>query len=206
MPAAWTACSSWRRATSARGLAMPRGRPTSASRRASRRAFSPAGPARAAGRRVVSLPLAPPLKPQLALSRKELPEGTGLPLRDQARRLSLPGVRRRRRRSSCSRATAGRSAATSPSSCCPPGRYVLDGEIVVRGADGHEDFDALGQRIHPAVSRDPAARGRDAGRVRGLRPARAGGRIAAGAALRRAPRGARASCSPRTASARRRSS
>ena len=23
----------------------------------------------------------------------------------------------------------------------------------VRGADGHEDFDALGQRIHPAVSR-----------------------------------------------------
>jgi ATP-dependent DNA ligase len=30
---------------------------------------------------------------------------------------------------------------------------VLDGEIVVRGADGLEDFDALGQRIHPAASR-----------------------------------------------------
>ena len=30
---------------------------------------------------------------------------------------------------------------------------MLDGEIVVRGEDGHEDFDALGQRIHPAVSR-----------------------------------------------------
>jgi ATP-dependent DNA ligase len=35
----------------------------------------------------------------------------------------------------------------------PPGRYVLDGEIVVRGSDGREDFDALGQRIHPAASR-----------------------------------------------------
>ena len=30
---------------------------------------------------------------------------------------------------------------------------MLDGEIVVRDADGREDFDALGQRIHPAVSR-----------------------------------------------------
>ena len=30
---------------------------------------------------------------------------------------------------------------------------MLDGEIVVRGAGGREDFDALGQRIHPAVSR-----------------------------------------------------
>ncbi|MDQ6811289.1 MAG: ATP-dependent DNA ligase, partial [Actinomycetota bacterium] len=35
----------------------------------------------------------------------------------------------------------------------PPGQYVLDGEIVVRGSDGHEDFDALGQRVHPADSR-----------------------------------------------------
>ena len=30
---------------------------------------------------------------------------------------------------------------------------MLDGEIVVRDADGREDFDALGQRIHPAASR-----------------------------------------------------
>jgi ATP-dependent DNA ligase len=35
----------------------------------------------------------------------------------------------------------------------PAGRYVLDGEIVVRDGDGVEDFDALGQRIHPAESR-----------------------------------------------------
>ncbi len=30
---------------------------------------------------------------------------------------------------------------------------MLDGEIVIRDADGHEDFDALSQRIHPAASR-----------------------------------------------------
>jgi ATP-dependent DNA ligase len=35
----------------------------------------------------------------------------------------------------------------------PAGAYVLDGEVVVRDAEGREDFDALGQRIHPAVSR-----------------------------------------------------
>ncbi len=33
------------------------------------------------------------------------------------------------------------------------GTFVLDGEVIVRGADGTEDFDALGQRIHPAASR-----------------------------------------------------
>jgi ATP-dependent DNA ligase len=35
----------------------------------------------------------------------------------------------------------------------PPGRYVIDGEIVVDGVDGAEDFGALQQRIHPAQSR-----------------------------------------------------
>src|ERR671917_80002 len=35
----------------------------------------------------------------------------------------------------------------------PQGRYVLDGEIVLFDADGRQDFDALGQRIHPAESR-----------------------------------------------------
>src|SRR5213082_2329775 len=35
----------------------------------------------------------------------------------------------------------------------PPGSYVVDGEIVVDAADGHEDFGALQQRIHPAESR-----------------------------------------------------
>jgi ATP-dependent DNA ligase len=35
----------------------------------------------------------------------------------------------------------------------PPGRYVLDGEIVVDAPDGEVSFELLGQRIHPAVSR-----------------------------------------------------
>ncbi len=34
-----------------------------------------------------------------------------------------------------------------------PGRYVLDGEIVVADGQGRPDFDALSQRIHPAASR-----------------------------------------------------
>jgi ATP-dependent DNA ligase len=34
-----------------------------------------------------------------------------------------------------------------------PGRYVLDGEIVLFDAAGRQDFDALGQRIHPAQTR-----------------------------------------------------
>jgi ATP-dependent DNA ligase len=40
-----------------------------------------------------------------------------------------------------------------PELAFPPGRYVLDGEIVIDGEDGEQDFDALGQRIHPADSR-----------------------------------------------------
>ena len=37
----------------------------------------------------------------------------------------------------------------------PPGRYVIDGEIVIDAdsADGEQDFGALQQRIHPAASR-----------------------------------------------------
>ena len=35
----------------------------------------------------------------------------------------------------------------------PAGQYVLDGEIVLFDADGRQDFDALGQRVHPAESR-----------------------------------------------------
>jgi len=35
----------------------------------------------------------------------------------------------------------------------PPGRYVLDGELVIRDGDGELEFDALQMRIHPAESR-----------------------------------------------------
>jgi ATP-dependent DNA ligase len=100
----------------------------------------------------VSLPLAPPLKPQLALSRKVLPEGE-----DYCYEVKLDGFR-------CLAFVDGEEVFLQsrngkplgryfPELTFPTGRYVLDGEIVVRDGDGHEDFDALGQRIHPAASR-----------------------------------------------------
>ncbi len=100
----------------------------------------------------MSLPLAPPVKPQLALSRKELPVGP-----DYSYEVKLDGFR-------CLAFVDGEEIFLQsrngrplgryfPELVLPPGSYVLDGEIVVRDADGREDFDALGQRIHPAASR-----------------------------------------------------
>ncbi|HMH46772.1 MAG TPA: ATP-dependent DNA ligase [Solirubrobacteraceae bacterium] len=100
----------------------------------------------------MTLPLEPPLKPQLALSRKELPAGE-----DYVYEVKLDGFRalafvdgEQIYFQSRNGKPLGRYF---PELTLPEGRYVLDGEIVVRGADGHEDFDALGQRIHPAASR-----------------------------------------------------
>ena len=100
----------------------------------------------------MTLPLEPPLKPQLALSRKELPVGE-----EYVYEVKLDGFR-------CLAFVDGEELFLQsrngkplgryfPELVLPSGRYVLDGEIVVRDADGREDFDALGQRIHPAVSR-----------------------------------------------------
>jgi ATP-dependent DNA ligase len=100
----------------------------------------------------VTLALEPPLKPQLALSRKELPEGD-----EYVYEVKLDGFR-------CVAFVDGDEVFLQsrngkplgryfPELTFPAGRYVLDGEIVVRDTDGREDFDALGQRIHPAVSR-----------------------------------------------------
>jgi ATP-dependent DNA ligase len=100
----------------------------------------------------VTLPLQPTLKPQLALSRKELPTGE-----EYVYEVKLDGFR-------CLAFVDGDDVFLQsrsgkplgryfPELVFPPGRYVLDGEIVVRDAHGREDFDALGQRIHPAASR-----------------------------------------------------
>jgi ATP-dependent DNA ligase len=100
----------------------------------------------------MTLPLTPPLKPELALSRKTLPTGE-----EWAYEVKLDGFR-------CIAFVDGEEFFLQsrngrplgryfPELTFPPGRYVLDGEIVVRGADGREDFDALGQRVHPAASR-----------------------------------------------------
>lgn len=100
----------------------------------------------------MSLPLSPPLEPELALSRKTLPTGE-----NYVYEVKLDGFR-------CIAFVDGDEVFLQsrngrplrryfPELSFPPGRYVLDGEIVVRGSDGREDFDALGQRVHPAVSR-----------------------------------------------------
>ncbi len=100
----------------------------------------------------MTLPLSPPLKPALALSRKELPTGE-----NYVYEVKLDGFR-------CIAFVDGEDVFLQsrggktlgryfPELTFPPGRYVLDGEIVVRDAAGREDFDALGQRVHPADSR-----------------------------------------------------
>ncbi len=100
----------------------------------------------------MSLPLSPPVSPQLAISRRELPEGENLTYE-----VKLDGFR-------CLAFVDGGDVFLQsrngrplgryfPELIFPPGRYVLDGEIVVRDASGREDFDAIGQRIHPAASR-----------------------------------------------------
>ena len=101
----------------------------------------------------MTLALTPPLKPQLALSRKELPRGE-----DYVYEVKLDGFR-------CVAFVDGQEVFLQSRSgkplgryfpellALPAGRYVLDGEIVVRDGEQHEDFDALGQRIHPALSR-----------------------------------------------------
>ncbi len=100
----------------------------------------------------MSLPLSPPVKPQLAISRSLLPTGE-----QYVYEVKLDGFR-------CLAFVDGQDVFLQsrggkplgryfPELVLPPGRYVLDGEIVVRGADGREDFDALGQRVHPAASR-----------------------------------------------------
>jgi ATP-dependent DNA ligase len=100
----------------------------------------------------VGLPLTSPLAPQLALARRELPVGE-----EYLYEVKLDGFR-------CLVFVDGEDVLLQsrngrplgryfPELRFPSGRYVLDGEIVVRGKDGREDFDALGQRIHPAESR-----------------------------------------------------
>jgi ATP-dependent DNA ligase len=100
----------------------------------------------------MTLALSPPIAPQLALSRKALPEGE-----EYVYEIKLDGFR-------CIAFVDGDQVFLQsrngkplsryfPELQLPSGRYVLDGEIVVRDASGREDFDALGQRIHPAASR-----------------------------------------------------
>jgi ATP-dependent DNA ligase len=100
----------------------------------------------------MALPLTPPVPPQLARSARALPTGGGWayePKWDGFRAIAFVDdgdVYLQSRNGRPMRRYF-------PELEFPPGHYVLDGEIVLFDADGRQDFDALGQRIHPAESR-----------------------------------------------------
>jgi ATP-dependent DNA ligase len=100
----------------------------------------------------VALPLSPPIKPQLALTRKELPRGE-----EWAYEPKLDGFRAIvfvDGAEAYIQSRGGKELARYfPELSFAPGRWVLDGELVIRDADGLLEFDALQERIHPAQSR-----------------------------------------------------
>jgi ATP-dependent DNA ligase len=100
----------------------------------------------------VSLPLKPPLEPQLARPRAQLPTGEEWayePKYDGFRAIVFVDGEELMIQSRSGK-PLGRYF---PELSFPKGRYVLDGEIVIDDVDGGQDFGALQQRIHPAVSR-----------------------------------------------------
>ncbi len=102
--------------------------------------------------RRVTLPLRPPVKPQLALTRKELPVGE-----EWAYEPKLDGFRAIvfvDWDEAYVQSRGGKDLSRYfPELEFAPGRWVLDGELVIRDAEGNLEFDALQQRIHPAPSR-----------------------------------------------------
>jgi len=99
----------------------------------------------------MTLPLAPPLLPQLARSAKTLPTGDWSyePKWDGFRAIAFVDGE-----DVYLQSRNGRPLRRYfPELAFPAGRYVLDGEIVLFDAEGRQDFDALGQRVHPAESR-----------------------------------------------------
>jgi ATP-dependent DNA ligase len=100
----------------------------------------------------VSLPLKPPIEPQLARPRAQLPEGE-----EWAYEPKYDGFRAIAFVDDGELMVQSRSGKPLlryfPELTFPPGRYVLDGEIVIDDGDGGQDFGALQQRIHPAESR-----------------------------------------------------
>jgi len=100
----------------------------------------------------MSLPLKPPIKPQLALTRKELPLGE-----EWAYEQKLDGFRAIvfvDGEEAYLQSRGGKDLTRYfPELTFAPGRYVLDGELVIRDAEGNLEFDALQERIHPAESR-----------------------------------------------------
>jgi ATP-dependent DNA ligase len=100
----------------------------------------------------VTLPLKPPVAPQLARSKPELPLGAEWvyePKYDGFRAIAFID-----RDESVIQSRGGKPLSRYfPELSFPVGRYVIDGEIVIDGDEGEQDFDALQNRIHPATSR-----------------------------------------------------
>jgi ATP-dependent DNA ligase len=100
----------------------------------------------------MALPLSPPVLPQLAKPAAALPDGEGWsyePKLDGFRTIVFVDGDEQNLQSRNGRPMDR----YFPEIDFPPGRYVLDGELVLTGADGGDDFEALQQRIHPAASR-----------------------------------------------------
>lgn len=100
----------------------------------------------------MALPLKPVLEPQLARSRSDLPEGEQWayePKYDGFRAIVFVDGSEATIQSRSGK-PLGRYF---PELAFGPGRYVVDGEIVVDDGEGGQDFSALQQRIHPAESR-----------------------------------------------------
>jgi ATP-dependent DNA ligase len=100
----------------------------------------------------VAFPIKPPIKPQLALSRKQLPEGDGWayePKYDGFRAIAFVDGGELYLQS-----RGGRPLRRYfPELVFPEGRYVIDGELVILDDGGREEFNALQARLHPAESR-----------------------------------------------------
>src|SRR5213595_2131478 len=100
----------------------------------------------------MALPLSPPVLPQLARPRASLPDGPGWsyePKWDGFRTIVFVDG------GDCYLQSRNGKPMTRyfPELVFPEGRYVLDGEIVIFGEGGRQEFELLGQRIHPAASR-----------------------------------------------------
>ncbi len=100
----------------------------------------------------MNLPLVPPLEPQLARPAKVLPLGPNVvyePKWDGFRVIAFVDGEEVFLQSRGSRPLHR----YFPEIVLPVGRYVLDGEIVILGADGNPSFGTLQARLHPAESR-----------------------------------------------------
>jgi len=104
----------------------------------------------------VSLPLSPPIQPQLAKSARELPAGD-----DWCYEPKWDGFRTIVFRDGDDVHLQSRNGkpmnryfpdVVEQALALPAERYVIDGEMVVT-VDGIQEFDLLSQRIHPAASR-----------------------------------------------------